>query len=201
MSIIKGKNIAIERAQAALRMLDLHERCKLHGFPPFQNGLTESRVFGKDVLFYKSDMKLIERKSLREVKTNQYILFLHYLLSDIAFSPSGQYISFRQLPGGQFYWEPFIAKSCSPLIRAIGNDIELLKQKLTIYDWEQTNYGDFSARIHILGNIHLLLVHYSGNDEFPANINILFDSNISRIYQAEDISIMSSEICFGLLKS
>ena len=200
MPAIEGKNIAIEKAKNALRKIDINERSILHGLPEFQKGKITFKAFGKEVQFHESDLRLVNIDTSGNVNINHYILFLHYLLSDIPYSISGQDISFRQLPGGQFYWEPFLSRTVKPLCQAIGNDLELLIKKLAKFEWEQEKYGDFSARIHTLGNIYILLIYHTGDDEFPARIDVLFDSNISRIYNAEDVAMLSSEICLGLLK-
>ncbi len=58
---------------------------------------------------------------------------------------------------------------------------------------------DFGGRIHGIGELYLTLIYYSGDDEFPAEINILFDSCIKRVFETEDIVVTASRICIGLL--
>lgn len=200
MSVLEGKISALKLAKFNLEKVDLEEQCKLQGFDHFSNGIMPLRIFGQDALFYKSNFDLLLKKNFESVKINHQILFMHYLLCDISFQNTNQYITFRQLPGGQFYWSSFIDKTVKPLVKIIGNDIEKLKNKLSKFDWEQENYGDFSAKIHIVGKIYLLLVYHLGDDEFPAGAELLFDSSISKVYKAEDVSILSSEICLGLIK-
>jgi hypothetical protein len=200
MSVLEGKNTAITVAKSSLAKINLEERFRIHGFQPFQNGKILIRLFGKDARFYESNHDLIYSDTRESAKTNHHILFLHYLLCDIPINPANQLITFRQIPGGQFYWSSFIAKTIKPLVNFIGNDIEKLKNKLSKFDWKPENIGDFSARIHALGKIHVLLIYHVGDEEFPASADILFDSSILRVYKAEDVSVLSSEICLGIIK-
>lgn len=201
MSILEGKKTAITLAKLSFEKINIEERCDLHGFESFQNEEMPVRIFGNDAIFNKSNLELILKDSRDSVKLNHYLLFSHYLLSDIPFTPSDEYITFRKIPGGQFYWNPFLAKTLKPLLKFIGNDIEKLKRGLSKFDWKQDNYGDFSAKIHVVGKVYVVLIYHLGDDEFPTNADILFDSTISKVYKAEDVSVLSSEICFGIFKN
>ena len=83
----------------------------------------------------------------------------------------------------------------------MGNDVEKLKKGLRVFDWEPDTFGDFSAKILTVGNIYILLIYHFGDDEFPASMDILFYSSISQIYKVEDVSVLSSEICFGIIRN
>ena len=64
---------------------------------------------------------------------------------------------------------------------------------------EPVDLGDVGARIHAFGNLYATLVYRSGDDEFPATADFLFDSSVERVFCAEDAAFLGSRICLGLL--
>jgi len=114
------------------------------------------------------------------------------------FTTSGKWESFRQFPGGQFYWKPFCSRTSDKLTAEIGNDLDLLTQRLGRYRWSREDVGDFGARINVFGPVYLLLVYNCGDDEFPCEADILFDANLKRIYCAEDAVALAGRLCLGL---
>ena len=47
----------------------------------------------------------------------------------------------RNLSSGQFYRQPFLSRTINPLTKRIGNDVELLKNNLNRFDWEEVILG------------------------------------------------------------
>ena len=198
MPIQTGKDIAIERALSVLENTDLNNRLLLHGFEPFSGGLSNIRLFGENAVFCEKDYSL-KAETGNEIKINRYILFLHYLLNDFPAKRTGNIITFRQLKGGQFYWEPFIQKTIKPLINIIGNDIKKLEKGLEIFDCEKDNRKDYSVFISVIGKTGINLVYRVGDEEFPPDADIFFDASVANIFNTEDISVLCSEVCFGII--
>lgn len=199
MSQKDGQIEAIELAINQLKLLDLSKRCALLNLPLPENGLLRIRAFGKNYLLKQSDFGLVEEDSGVNAKVSDHILILHYLLHDRPLKSSGEFLTFRDFPGGQFYWQPFLARTVKPLAAKIGNDIPALQQNLLRFDWEPLTLGDFSARIHTIGQLYLSLVYHLGDDEFTATADVLFDSAIKQVYNAEDAAALAGRICMGLL--
>lgn len=199
MSKSEGQNKALTIAKDKLRDIDLNERLKLLGFKGFQNKTMCFKLFDNQVIFDEESLHLIKADSNEHLRSDDAILFFHYLNYVAPVIKSDQYISFRELPGGLFYWDSFQARSVVPLVKRIGNDLAMLKKNLARFDWEPKKGGDFGAKIHAVGNINLLLNYQLGDDEFPPAANILFSEPIRKIYSAEDVAVMAGRICIGLL--
>ena len=199
MSKSEGQNKALSIAKEKLHEIDLNERLKLLGFTGFQNKTMCFKLFDNQVIFDEESLHLFKADSNEQLRSDDAILFFHYLNYGAPVIQSEQYISFRELAGGLFYWESFLARSVVPLVKRIGNDLDLLKKNLMRFAWERQKGGDFVAKIHAIGNINILLTYQLGDDEFPAAGNILFSEPIRKIYSAEDVAVMAGRICFGLL--
>jgi Domain of unknown function (DUF3786) len=190
---------AVRFAIEKLNTVDLPTRCRNLGLPQPQSEELCFRAFGEDVVLRLKDWQLFPKGSQEPVKIFNRILVLHYLLCDLPVVFTDRLISFRELIGGQFYWEPFCARSVRPLGKRFGNQLEQLKENLERFDWEPVSIGDLGARVHAIGNLYVTLIYRLGDDEFPAAADLLFDSAIKRIYNAEDATVLASRICLALL--
>lgn len=191
---------AARLAAASLAGVDLAKRCRLLGLPePGADGCVAMRLFGQDVRIVPPAFDVLLAATGQPVKTGDRILALHYLQRDLPVSPTGSYITFRDLPGGQFYFSPFRSRSITPLLKRIGNDLDLLRRHLSRFDWQPAQMGDFAARIHAVGCIEATLVYHLGDDELPAEAELLFDACVKRVFCTEDAAAIGSRICLGLL--
>jgi len=128
------------------------------------------------------------------------ILILHRLLSDAPIARSKELISFRNISAGQFYWAPFVTRAIRPLIERFGNDIAGLTRGMNQLDWSPYPVGDLGARIRCFGDIAITLVYRRGDEEFPPTADMLFDSGIKRVFQAEDVATLASRVCARLIR-
>ncbi len=193
---------ALRRVKEELKNIDLTARCKLLNLPAPENNALKLRVFGRDMILGSSDLNLIIKENKKPAKLRDNILILHYLLNDRPIHPNKgieKQITFRQFSGGQFYWQPFLSRTAVPLIKRIGNDLDLLKKNLGRFDWEEVNSGDLGAKIHTIGELYITLIYHRGDDEFPPAADILFDECIKDVFSTEDASVLASRICIGLL--
>lgn len=188
----------IKLAKEKLAGINLISRCANLGLPQPQNGKLNFRAFGIDMILDEK-FDIIEAKTGRPVKFGDHIIALHYLLYDGLVEPTGQPITFRDMPGGQFYWNPFLSRSIYPLISQIGNDIELLRKRLDKFDCKPVTGGDLAVTIHVVGKIDATLVYHLGDDEFGPAANIMFDSCVKRVFNTEDVAWLAGRICLTLL--
>lgn len=188
----------IELAKEKLAGINLSARCEKLGLPKPDQNILHFRAFGNDMRLDGS-FDIIETRNEKPVKLADQIFILHYLLCDVSFEPKAKLISFRDLPGGQFYWNPFLSRSVNPMLSRIGNNIDLLREKIKKFDYKIGADGDFSAIIHVIGKINIMLVYHLGDEEFPPAANILFDSSIKHVFNTEDVAWLAGRICLALL--
>jgi hypothetical protein len=195
--------VAVERAATALASVDLSTRCAALGLSaPTDQGLV-LRAFGQDVRLTRPDFAACGTDG-KPVRLTDRLLALHYLTCDLPLVPTGRLITFRELPGGQFYFGPFSARTTRPLVERIGNDLERLRKNLGRFDWCPAAVAapeGLAACLHALGRIEVTLVYHGGgrDDEEPPGAEVLFDSSIKRVFAAEDVAALASRICLGLL--
>jgi uncharacterized protein DUF3786 len=199
MSKKKSINIAIKLACEKLHEVDFSTRARILGLPAPENGQMKIRAFGQDMILTLKDFFLSNAITEKPAKPSDRLLILHYLKCDLPLPQEEELITFRKLPGGQFYWEPFQARSIKPLLSCIGNNQDLLENKLNRFDWTPVSTGDRGARIHTIGQFHLTLIYRKGDEEFPPSIDLLFPSWTNRIFPTEDAAVLAGRICLGML--
>lgn len=156
------------------------------------------RLFGQALHVAPPDFEVVTTDGTPPAFAADRILALHYLLADPRPAPSGDFISFRDLPGGQFYWEPYRSRSVVPLAKRVGNDLDLLKARLSVFDWRPVDLGDFAAALPVVDRIEAVLVYHLGDEDFAPEANLLFDASVRRIFNTEDIAVIGTRICAGL---
>ena len=183
---------------------DLAVRCERLGLniPAACGGKVRVAMFGKMLEMTPPDFDGVVLETGKPPKNADRVLALHYLLCDVPVVPEGRWITFRDFPGGAFYWQPFLSRSIQPLVGRIGNDLNLLRERVQQRFAARIEDGPadaLSARIQAVGNMDMLLVYRAGDDEFPASADLLFDAGFRRAFCAEDAVVLGSRVCLGLL--
>ena len=137
------------------------------------------------------------RLSLREE-----ILVFHYLEKAAGVPASGKWTSFAEIPGGTFYNPVFLKRCKAPLVKNFGED----PQKLMAVAAEEIRgepfpLGDTGVRVPAFPRVNLGLVLWKGDDEFPPEGNVLFDSSITGYLPVEDIVILAEVVVWRLIKA
>lgn len=194
---------AIDKAVAQLREVEFAERCERLGLARLEHESVKLRVLATDYELSTTDYRLRVAGSGTAAKPDTHILVLHYLLHDGPLGESDGLISFRDFPGGRFYYGPFRDRSVNVLAKRIGNNLESLRARLNRFDWTPAGTshikGDMAARIHFLGPLHVTLIYHVGDEEFGPEANLLFDKGFARVFDAEDAAVVAGKVCFGLL--
>lgn len=134
-----------------------------------------------------------------EVPLPEKILICHYLLRASEDPASGELITFRQVPDGQFYFDAFQRRSRDPLLATFGKDHELFRSCAAVLGGQPVDNGDMGMVFNVLPGIPIQLILWRGDEEFPPEASILFDSSIQRKLSAEDIAVLSGMLVYRLM--
>lgn len=126
-------------------------------------------------------------------------LILHYLLGVRDIPCTGELITFREIPSGEFYYQPFLKRVQAPLIMNFGSDQELLRRTGAKLGGKDVNLGDVSMCFLPLPKIPITLILWKGDEEFPPTGTVLFDSSIKSFFPAEDIAFLAGSLVYKLM--
>lgn len=119
------------------------------------------------------------------------ILLLHYLSYAKGASLSQNWISYKDLPGGSLYLEPFKNRAVIPFAKKFDGrpeDFAIAAEKL---GGEKAEHGDISYIIPALPRVPLLYILWQGDEEFPPNATILFNDCANSYLHTEDYAILA----------
>ena len=200
----KPYQYAYQLACEALRNADINERSEKSGAVleigedgnyfvklPFLNHLCHIRF---------PDIEIIYQESGEEVPIWSKVLILHYLIKSKGYPLTGEWINFRQVPGGSSYYPAFVKRSQKPLLSFFSNRLELLEKAACALGGERVPYGDMAVIIPTLPRVPIVLVFWSGDEELQSEANILFDSTIPTYLSTEDIAVLSQQTVFRLIE-
>lgn len=130
------------------------------------------------------------------------ILILHYLNTADGTPLSGRWISFKELPGGQIYIDPFKKRAIAPFLKAFGDSPEQFIQAASkIGGINNAPGGTYSMIIPVLPRVPLSFIIHEGDDEFPSSANILFDAHAHCYLPTEDYAHLPGVIIRELTRS
>jgi hypothetical protein len=128
-------------------------------------------------------------------------LVLYYFLSANGTPLTGRYIAYSELPDGRFYSQAFQGYTGYELARRFGNEPGALKNAAGKLGGIPHSLGDASFLFHLLPYVTLLLVYWQGDDDFPANCQILFDAAAASHLPTDACAIAGSMLTRKLLNS
>lgn len=135
----------------------------------------------------------------QEIPIQEQILILHYMSAASPRTLSGNWVSYREIPGASFYFSAFVKRAIDPLRRVFGPNVAALAEVAKQLNGTPIEPGDAGFEFDVLPNVPLQLILYEGDDEFPAEANILFDQAVGVILSPEDIAWLAGMLVYRLI--
>lgn len=148
------------------------------------------------VSFPDGAVNLIEKDA--EISLTVKILILHYLINANGAPLQNKWISFRELPNGAIYIEPFTKRSIQPMLKLFADKQTIFAELAKTLGAKTEGLGDTSFTVFPFPRVPVTYIIYSGDDEFPASGNILFDASAPNYLPTEDYAIISGLIIYHL---
>ncbi len=118
------------------------------------------------------------------------VLILHYLTGPGA-ALRGQWISFKELPGGLFYQDPFYGRAVLPLVRFFGSQPAGLLRAGEGLGGKPVDQGDAGIELSPFPRLPVRIVIWAGDEEIPASGTILFDASAPEMLATEDFAVLA----------
>lgn len=129
------------------------------------------------------------------------ILLLHYLAQATGIGLSSNWVSFKELQGGNIYIEPFQHRAIMPFVKTFGSRLEDFATAAEKLGGTRADHGDVSSIIPVLPRVPILYILWQGDDEFPPNGTILFDNYANAYLPTEDFAFICGMVVSAMAKS
>jgi len=188
---------AHEVALKKFRACSLEDIARCSGYPIDGNALAIDFLGGHYKVEYPSGNFEPVPISEGELPVFTQILILHYLANPTEILDTGTLISYKELPGGSIYIQPFTHRAIDPLVRTFGSNPDNLLEVATRIGGHSNGLGDVGVTFRVFPRIPVTLILWRADDEFPASGNILFDASAPAILPTEDYAVLASIVVFA----
>ena len=195
---------ALRLAEAALRDADITTLALRAGAdvirPEADTAQLRLRLFNVPVLVRPGTPFIIRNEEQgTELSLEEKIVLCHYLLQAKGTRPSGQWITFRQIPDGQFYDAAFQQRTRGPFLSFFGDKPDLFRASAEKLAGAPVSAGDAGMIFPVLPMVPVQLILWQGDEELPPESTILFDATITDYLPAEDIAVLSGMLVYRLI--
>ena len=146
------------------------------------------------------NVEVLLANSKDEASMRDRVLILHYLLSAKGTSITNKLIAFKELSGGGNYFRTFSKRAIEPLVEHFGEQPHVLIDTAGKLGGHTVAYGDVAVTVNAFSRVPVTIVLWQGDEEFPAQGDILFDAAISDYLSTYDVTVLCESIIWKLVK-
>jgi len=132
-------------------------------------------------------------------KIADQVLLLHYLITASGVPVSDEWITFREVPSGFFYYAAFVKRAIVPLGKWFGGKPSILEGIAPVIGQVLPSPGDKALKIYALPRVPVVLSLWKGDDEFPPEANLYFDQSIASYLPTEDIAYLAGAVVYKVI--
>jgi hypothetical protein len=194
-------DVAYALVRERLASADIEEQCRRSGSEYTKQDSGETAT-----VYYLNQPYLVTLPEAKvmpidgtDLPLREQILILHYLALAKGAAAANSLITFRDLPGGIVYYPTFSKRTMEPLMRCFGREPELLVKTSERLGAHQIDMGDTTVVINAFRHVPIAMVLWHGDEEFPPQLNLLFDASITDYLETEDVTVLCEIITWKLV--
>jgi hypothetical protein len=155
----------------------------------------------QDVVVTHPAFDIVDISSRSPLNPGQQALILYYFYTANGSLPTGEWISFSNLQDGRFYAQAFQGYTGNELSKVFRGEQVQLERAASILLGKPYPLGDAAFEFILLPKIHLLVVFWQGDEDFPPNYQILFDASVNQFLPTDACAIAGSMLTRKLIKA
>ncbi len=128
-------------------------------------------------------------------------LILTYLYMSDGTPPSDRWVGFRELPNGLFYAQAFQGYTGAALVRDLNGEVTAFKMASEKLQGEALPIGDAGYAFQVLPRVKMAVSMWSGDDEFPAQAQVLFQASAPHYLITDGLAIVGSLLIGQIVKA
>jgi len=191
----------VEEARAALRTLKPGKLMLRSGCWQDGDGNFRLTFFWQEYVVSADDFTVRRADTGDEVSSFTQSLILTYLVTADGTTPSSRWIGFRELPDGMFYVRAFQGYTGDRLVRELQGGVAAFRAAAGRLGGEPLEIGDAGYAFTVLPRVHLALVYWEGDEEFPAQARVLFEDTAAHYMPTDGLAILGSQLVGRVLKA
>lgn len=182
----------IQRLQQQVRLLDFTEVAPRIGATLINEKLVISAL-GKNFIVNQEG----QMTSTCHINHWLYVPILHYILECVGRKPGGDWVSFAELAGTS-EWSQYFTHRCEEALRQLADSHrELVFEMFNLFGAQPlptVGGADHSLLIMPLPMVPFLINYWQPEDNFPSQLNILFDRSAEQNINPHSITLLARGI-------
>ena len=157
-------------------------------------------LLGRDFAISHPDyaIRALDEGNLPPLPTQTFLL--RYLLESKDVSWGGQWKTFREMPWGEMYIKPYTGRVLTRAAYTFSFKLNAFRAAAEKMGAEPVQHGDAGFKFHLIGDYHMQILVWQGDEEFPPNAQILYTDNFADGFAAED-RVVAGDILISTIKA
>jgi hypothetical protein len=191
----------VEQARTTLRSLKPDKLMLRSGCQRDEDGNFRLTFFWQEYVISAEDFTVRRADTGEQLASFTQSLILTYLATADGTTPSGRWVGFRDLPDGMFYVQAFEGYSGRRLVRELQGGIEAFRRAAEELGGELLTIGDAGHAFTVLPRVHLAVVYWQGDEEFPSQARVLFEDTAAHYMPTDGLAVLGSQLVGRILKA
>jgi hypothetical protein len=158
-------------------------------------------VWNRCVVIDGENFIAVDRESGETCDPLTQAMLAYYFYTTNGYPVMDQWITFRDLPDGQFYVSAFQGYTGNKLAQLIGDDVKGFEQAALSLDGRLLSIGDAAYSFRAVPRVPVAVVCWLGDEDFPTSYRILFDRSIEHHLPTDACAILGSMLTSRLSKA
>lgn len=125
---------------------------------------------------------------------------LRYLLEGKNIKWNGQWKTFREMPWGEMYIQPYTGRVLTRAAFTFGTRVAAFRAACEKMGAVKLPHGDAGYQFELVPGYHMQLLVWEGDEEFPPNAQVLYSDNFETGFAPED-RVVAGDILISTIKA
>ena len=143
------------------------------------------------------NLRALDEGKLPPLPTQTFLL--RYLLESKASRWAGERKTFREMPWGEMYIQPYTGRVLTRAAFTFGFRVVAFRAAAEKMGAEPVKHGDAGFEFNLVGNYKMRILVWEGDDEFPPSAQVLYSDNFAEGFAAED-RVVAGDILITAIK-
>ena len=128
--------------------------------------------------------------AIMEDAVDAKIFAIRYLLNGVQSDSTGKFLTYRELPSGDLYFQQFQGRCLMRLAYGFGFKLDKFAEIMDRLGAKKLSYGDVSYEVEFINGHFVRVILWAGDDEFPPSSQILFSDNFPLSFETYDLAVV-----------
>ena len=162
---------------------------------PFENGAFSITLLGHPYCITHPEFSISGEGGTALKSLPAQTFLMRWLLEGKQTAGSRDFLTFREMPWGELYIQPFTGRVLKRAAFSFGTRLEAFRAACTAMGGLPLQAGDAGFEFTLLGNYRLRMLLWAGDDEFPPSAQLLYSANFVDGFAAEDRVVAGDLLC------